>query len=68
MTTPGSEGARVAARREELNRRLQALGIISLARNDKTPRLTPDDWDKLAALAEAGHAALDCGQFKADTP
>jgi predicted outer membrane protein len=52
----------VAARHEELNRRLQALGIISLARNDKTPRLTPDDWDKLAALAEAGHASL------ADTP
>jgi hypothetical protein len=53
----GITGAQIRERYEELNRRLAALGVFSLAGAGRTPRLQLEAWEKLLKLAEAGAAA-----------
>jgi len=51
QSTPGEE---IRTVHEALNRRLAALGVYTMSRYDKSPRLGPGDWEKLVALAELG--------------
>jgi len=61
MTGPGPQlgstpitGDMIRAQNETLNWRLAALGVHTSSRYDMTPRLAPDAWEKLTALAEFG--------------
>jgi len=49
--TPGEE---IRTVHEALNRRLAALGVYTMSRWDKAPRLRLGDWETLVALAELG--------------
>jgi hypothetical protein len=69
MSRPGPEptlGDEIHASNEALNRRLAALGVYTLSRYGKTPRLTPGDWEKLTALAELGKRWQPTAEIYAD--